>query len=458
MPSPRATPSRRAFLAALGSAGVAATAGCLSLSTPSAAGTWPRRSYDAANTGHAEIAGPTTDLHAVWHAQRPRGGGTTCSPVVGDGRLYLVYSEEAGTRDGPGGSWVEAFDAATGESVWTTELWRTDEFYYFYHSDSVVLDSATDRLYVQTHEGLKAVSTGGDADAGTVAWTFDNFGPTQPIPDAVPPIVRDDVVVTGSYETHENHGDERTEPEVLYGVDPTDGSELWRREFADATGMWQLGASDGTVYVPMLDGDGALVAVDSATGEERWRRPISADGTPAVADGTLFLPLRIDDGTRIGRQFVGAFDAETGEERWRVEVGPRWTDSCLAVSDGRLYYVADRSLVAREADTGERLWRAFGRNAREQVGLRTTPVVSGGVVYVNGRREPSGDEGGARGRLFALDAETGERLGTAKLGENQSATSAPAVTEELVFSHRNTGDLYAIGECEVSAAGRCLIG
>lgn len=453
MPSPHETPSRRAFLAALGSVGVAATAGCLSLSTPSAAGTWPRRSFDAANTGHAEIGGPTTDLHPVWNAQRPRYGGTTCSPVVGDGRLYLVYSEEA-RGDEPGGSWVEAFDARTGDSLWTTELWRTDEFYYFYHSDSLVLDPPENRLYVQTHEGLKAVSVA--SDAGTVEWTFENFGPGQPIPDAVPPIVRDDVVVTGTYETAVN-GDDGTDPETLWGLRPADGTVLWRREFTDATGMWQLGAAGGTVYVPMLDGDGAVVAVDSSTGAERWRRPIPAAGTPTIAEGTLFLPLHVPDDTDSGRELVGAFDAETGADRWRAEVGPRWADSCLAVSDGTLYHVADWGLTARRTDTGERIWRAFGRDARERVGLRTTPVVSDGVVYVNGHDTFDGERA-IRGRLFALDAETGERVGTARLGENQDSMAAPAVAESVVFTHQNTGDLYAIGECEVGAAGRCLLG
>ncbi len=93
------------------------------------------------------------------------------------------------------------------------------EFYFFYASDSLVLDD--DTIYVQTKPGLKAVSTD-----GTVQWTFENLFESQQTPDVVSPIVTDDVVVAGTYGTpYEEIG----QVETVFGIDP-DG---WKRTLAN---------------------------------------------------------------------------------------------------------------------------------------------------------------------------------------------------------------------------------
>ncbi|MFH5797503.1 PQQ-binding-like beta-propeller repeat protein [Haladaptatus sp. CMAA 1911] len=431
---------RRSFLAAAGTT-LAALSGCVTFDPPATTGTWPRSAIDNAHTGRSKIEGPTTSLYEVWHRDRPDGGALQASPVVGNGRVYTVYSRESTTNESDaGGAWLEAFDAGSGESRWKTELFRSDEFYYFYASDSLVLDS--DTVYVQTKPGLKAVGTD-----GTVRWTFDNLYESQQTPDVVSPVVTDDVVIAGTYSTSY---DERGEVETVYGIDPNDGSERWRTEFPELDGMWQLSAADGVVYVPFRYPNGWLVALDVRTGEELWRRRIPVNGTPTIADGRLFSGL--NDG-RSDRDYLGAFDPTNGTELWRKRIGPRWADSGFAVADGLVYHIGEFNLVARRVETGERVW-TFGGSEKRRIDLRTTPVVAGDSVYVNGYEQRKT----MYGRTFVLNTKTGETRGQFALGRNRYSRSSPAVADELVFVNSNAGRLFAVGECDTEIAGHCVVG
>ena len=206
-------PTRRSFLAS-GATALTSLAGCVSLDRPSANGTWSRRTLSNAHTGYTPAGGPSKSLYIEWHRSRTNRGVSIVSPVVGDGTLYYGYSREP-TRDERARAWVEAFDAATGESRWKTELLCTTTFDYFYHSDSLVLDG--DRLFVQTKPGLRLVGTD-----GTERWTFDNLYEDQQIPNAVPPIVTDDLIVTGTYSTGSQ---EKQQVETVYGIDAKTGTE-----------------------------------------------------------------------------------------------------------------------------------------------------------------------------------------------------------------------------------------
>jgi outer membrane protein assembly factor BamB len=77
-----------------------------------------------------------------------------------------------------------------------------------------------------------------------------------------------------------------------------------------------------TLYLSDPEGDDAgnypLVAVDAATGEERWRYPVGAETRepPALAGGTVYLPA-VD-----GRVHAVGPD---GERRWVRSVGEHAT-------------------------------------------------------------------------------------------------------------------------------------
>lgn len=436
--------TRRSFLAA-SIAGLSTLAGCLSSSEPNTDGTWRRRTVDNERTGSAPIDGPTTDLHTVWTRDRPGRSVVKPSPVVEDGVVYFAYSQEA-MGDGRGGAWVEAFDAATGDSLWTTELFRTDEFHYFNHSDSTVVDGDNDRLFVQTKPGLTMLTTDGE-----VEWTFDNLYRGQQIPDVVPPVVTDAAVVTGTYDSDVDED----RHEIVYGVDPATGDERWRTEFHDRDDMWQLAGTDDVVYVP-FSGSG-IAALEAATGAERWWWDGPINGTVTVLDGTLLVPLY----HRTREEYaLAALNRDDRSLRWAVSIGSRWADAEVAVDDDRVYLMADYGLEARDLETGERSWRFGGEHdGEEEVGpqfdLRSTPVAAGGAVYAPGfiQRET------VYGHLFVVEAATGDELGRVELGRNEEAgTATPSITSDLVFLGTSHGNLHAVGECGFDVAGYCLRG
>lgn len=433
--------NRRTFLTACATT-IGAFAGCLSRGAHSITGDWPRQAYDNAHTGHSPQTGPTGLLNTKWRRIRPSYGGSITSPVVGDNRLYLVYSREGrGTRRG--GSWLEAFHAGTGKSLWTTRLWQANQFHDYYHSDSLVLNN--DRIFVQTHGGLKMVTTD-----GSLRWTFQNFGSGEPLPDIIPPIVSEKLVVTGTYGTPPSKSNH---PETVFGIDPADGTERWRVEFPHLHGMWQLAATKDTVYIPFLfGGETMLVALDIETGDERWRQSLPIGGVPTLTDSTLYVHLY---DSRTGRHSIGAFDRTTREELWRTRTGFQRADSGFAVANGHLYSIADGRLLAHRTTTGELVWSYGGRQSRENILLQGNSVVAGETVYANGFSFYNGKRA-TKGRLVARDAQTGTQVGGITLGENQNTTSTPAVTKQRVFVFTDSGVLSAIGPCGISVGDYCL--
>jgi outer membrane protein assembly factor BamB len=163
-----------------------------------------------------------------------------------------------------------------------------------------------------------------------------------------------------------------------------------------------------------------LVALDSVTGDERWRAqsPTQYWGL-AVAHGLVYL------GNADG--YLYAYDQGTGQERWRFKSAYPAGDeiwSAPAVAGDRLYVGSrDQSVYALEARTGQKLW-AF-TTAGDAVG---DPVVSDGLVYVSDSNHllPPG----AR-RLHALDAETGREVWVFEV--ESTLLTTPALADGVLF-------------------------
>ena len=212
---------------------------------------------------------------------------------------------------------------------------------------------------------------------------------------------------------------------------------------------------EDTVYVGGGFGDD-LVAVDAATGKERWRFPLRSAGlfavdavsgqpqwhfatergvnsAAAVADGIVYVG-DLD-------QRLYAVEATTGRKRWSVQIGQdanpsetreaiRTPNPAPAVVGGVVYAGgSDGTLVAIDAVSGVERWQA-----QLGTGFISAPVLAGGVVYV----------GQMDGTLFAVDAATGKTRWTQRV--DAPIGGSPAVVDGIVYVATTVGALIAFAD------------
>ena len=268
----------------------------------------------------------------------------------------------------------------------------------------------------------------------------------------------------------------QTEAGVVLALDAASGAERWRAEVmalppvdpGTVASVWvgEPAVEDGGLFVDVTvdrwrerrerdapvegaieeeeevesETSSTLVALDAATGTERWR--VATGETyglsPAVADGVVF--------SGGGEGVLLALDAATGDERWRAAAGAatlepggdRWLGR-PAVGDGAVYVsdLADNAstLVAFDVATGAERWRFAPQGESEGV---TEPVVADGLVYVgshplgDGRRDP------VLGRLRALDAATGQERWSYETASEY--VESPLVGGRLVYVMERSGE------------------
>ncbi|SFP24451.1 outer membrane protein assembly factor BamB family protein [Tranquillimonas alkanivorans] len=218
-----------------------------------------------------------------------------------------------------------------------------------------------------------------------------------------------------------------------------DGRPLWSVDLTpagedsdDASGAG-LAVQGNTLYVSSAFGD--LVALDTATGGERWRQALdaSASGAPTVVGDLVYVAARDARGW--------AVETDTGRIRWTLPGTPR----VAGIVGGASPAVTDRlaifpfpsgELVATLRDGGTRVWQA--NVARDRLGkvyaqindITGDPVISGGRVYA----------GNPAGRTVALDLASGELLWAAEDG----AMSPVSVAGGAVFAVSDQAELVRL--------------
>ncbi|MEQ7007765.1 PQQ-binding-like beta-propeller repeat protein [Actinopolymorpha sp. B17G11] len=221
---------------------------------------------------------------------------------------------------------------------------------------------------------------------------------------------------------------------AVHAVDMTTGKRVWSAR-TDASVHGTPAVADGLVFVPTLNA--TLYAFDAKTGALRWKREAEAADppaiqrkysyySPAVADGKVYWPYQTRHGAA-SRGLLAALDTKTGTPVWESPMtGATMSDGTPAVADGRVYVgneTADR-VIAYDAATGQQLWVATARLGGWQDG---TPMVAGNRLFI-----------GSNNGLIARDATTGADLWTYRSpGPSfipQNATPAtPAVVEDTAY-------------------------
>lgn len=148
-----------------------------------------------------------------------------------------------------------------------------------------------------------------------------------------------------------------------------------------------------------------------ATLDQAWSFPTGGwvTGTPLVADGTVYVgswdakmyALRERDGSQIW-----SFTADVSSDNCGFTYG---IDATAALSDGKLYFgSAGCVLYALDAATGNLIWRTQLEDYSKGFHLWSSPLVSGGKIYVG--LASHCDHPCVRGRVVCLNATNGQIL------------------------------------------------
>lgn len=349
----------------------------------------------------------------AWRAEVP-GRGLSCPVVVGEhvyltsalgtGRTRAADSQGQGAGRGRGRSapleeqelWVLAYARSSGELAWRAK-------------------AATAMPHQGTHRDGSYATPTIAADAERVIASFGSFG--------------------------------------VYAYDHA-GQPLWQTDLGELSITMGFGeGSSPALHGDTLvlnwdhDGDSFVVALDAASGEERWRTERSS-GTSWTS------PLIVEHGERVqvivGTRRASGYDLDSGAELWAWGQAPARGGGVITstvVADGRVFVATGARRGALHAfdlaalsdgepqNDAELLWTHSGDTPHVP-----SPIAYGGLLYMLKSNS---------GILTAFDAATGEVVyGPLRMEGLQSAYASPvAASGRLYFAGRD-------GAVEVVAAGR----
>ena len=171
----------------------------------------------------------------------------------------------------------------------------------------------------------------------------------------------------------------------LYKLDRRTGREIWKYDLGDAQVPRVLAhvavfeydyhgprplLDDGTVYVG--SGDGALHAVDDASGMRRWRHATGGK----VRVGAVRSGAQVVFGSLDGTLY--AVDARTGALAWKRELRGAVTTAPIRAGDALITGTRASALYALRPDTGETIWRDVFWGSW----VESEPVVDAGTLYI----------------------------------------------------------------------------
>jgi hypothetical protein len=248
--------------------------------------------------------------------------------------------------------------------------------------------------------------------------------------------------------------------------DALEGHQLWHRDSAllwTATGDAVL-LSDGD---PSNAAAENLVAVDAATGSERWR--VELDGPSYLSDATT-------DGERVYAtiytdpvQEIGAYALVNGTQVWRVPLSPGSDRSQIEALDGMAVGwavdIPGIATVGLDAGSGDERWRVGGWGLLQ--GNGSLPMSGDSTIYVG-----SFDSTGLVGALAAATGDLrwsrpwvdiagefttalGAVPGGLAVAGNGELTVLGAVDGAVVGTVPALGGLLAAGDGALALAPEC---
>ncbi len=230
-----------------------------------------------------------------------------------------------------------------------------------------------------------------------------------------------------------------------------DGKELWKKDL----GNFPMKQEWGTSSSPIIHGDlvylqidnekkSFLVALDLASGEERWRKErdeVSNWGSPIiwtnamrselVTAGKTIRSYKPEDGTLLWQAMssVGGFSSTPSGNADLLVVGHQGRDGAgmMVIKAGAK---GDISLKGTETSNGNIVW-----STKEFAPQRSSPLVVDGQIFLLG---------GRNGQLLCVDAKTGKKLYENRLPDAGAFWASPWTCKGLVYCPDENGNTFVL--------------
>ncbi|MDB4956236.1 MAG: metallophosphoesterase [Myxococcales bacterium] len=229
---------------------------------------------------------------------------------------------------------------------------------------------------------------------------------------------------------------------AVVAIDLATGRERWKVVTPKPIRGGVAVVGEAAKWIVAAQIDGVILAIDPASGAIKWRYELSAGIEPAA--GALFASPSADAGEAIvGHQRAVAALGPTGAPLWTMVPVPKGLDSqsaaAIAIADGIAVGTFNRALggvLAWDRATGGELWRVAGD---EIVAINASPVIAGDSVYV----VTGADE------VIALELATGlvrwhTKLDPAGFDWGNATIGTPATAHDVLVVPTLYRDLVAV--------------
>jgi outer membrane protein assembly factor BamB len=348
----------------------------------------------------------------IWTASIPGSNDKrrlAASPVVGDGRLYVMDTE--GT--------VHAFDADTGRELWRTGFESSGSGASSVFGGGASYDNG--RLYVTTGLGDVAAL---EASTGKLVWKVRPAGPLRGSPT---------IALNAVYVMTQNN--------EIYALNAADGAPLWNESGAiEQTGVFGVAApavGQGTILAGYSSGE--LVAYRYENGRGLWSDALARtslatqvgvltdiDADPIIDRGRVYA---LGQGGR-----MAAYELVSGQRIWELNLAGISTP---AVAGDWIFVITDEAkLLCIARSSGKVRWvnqlQRYGNEKKKK-----NPVYWAGPVLAGSRLWMAN----TRGEVWSASTADGSASPFTRLGD--PVTLAPVVANRTLYILDDGGTISA---------------
>lgn len=239
--------------------------------------------------------------------------------------------------------------------------------------------------------------------------------------------------------------------EVILCLNASNGAEIWRSDYTAPEVTGPAARHPGPRSTPAVtDGkivtigvSGILSCLDAGSGELLWRKDpfpgivpmFFTSLSPVIADGMCVTHLG-----GAGNGAMIAYDLNSGNERWRWdEEGPDYGSPVLLKVQGKKLIVSptEKSIVGVDLSDGKLLWKIPFAPQRRAYNA-STPIVNGNTVIYSGA---------GRGTHAVQIEMQGDDFKVNEIWANADLSvqyNSPVLKEDILYGYSSKGRLFCI--------------